>query len=260
MPWCPHIPLPVVTPHLLAPTLGLWGPSRPVPQFPSTTMGHFMPQEATAHPGSRAERQEPDVPAGWPSARRATRNTSCIDGGAAIQRGEALPGGSPSHRCPPILSHRAGPPRPPDTDSIRMDTEQHEGRRGAGWERAAGSGGERLWGRGDGSPGLSASSAGLCLACTGDGGCSAGPLPRSPALGGLDPASSPADCPSAEPRRPRGGSRASPEGLKRASASASAGAGWGLSFGKTTGSGGRRMRRPCWPCRTARSRPACRCC
>lgn len=97
-----------------------------------------------------------------------------------------FPGGG--HRptaVPPLLSHRAGPPRPPDTDSIRMDTEQHEGRRGAGRERAAGSGGERLGGRGDGSPGLSASSAGLCLACTGDwGGCSAGPLPRSPALGG----------------------------------------------------------------------------
>lgn len=219
-----------------------------------------------AQPGSRLGRVpgKPMSPRGGHQPRRATRNTSCIDGGAAIQRGEALPGGPSA--VPPLLSHREGPPRPPDTDSIRMDTEQHEGRRGAGWERAAGSGGERLGGLGDGSPGLSASSAGLCLACTRDGKdarpvpCPAAPLWRGWTRPLPTAAAGGRDCPSAEPRRPRGGSRASPEGLKRASASASAGAGWGLSFGKTTGSGGRRMRRPCWPCRTARSRPACRCC
>lgn len=48
--------------------------------------------------------------------------------------------------------------------------------------------------------------------------------------------------------------------LRRASASAAAGAGWGRSSARRTGSGGRRRPRPCWPCRTARSRPACRCC
>lgn len=54
--------------------------------------------------------------------------------------------------------------------------------------------------------------------------------------------------------RPRSGM------LRRASASAAAGAGWGRSSAKRTGSGGRRRPRPCSPCRTARSRPACRCC
>lgn len=182
---------------------------------------------------------------------------------------------------PPSCPTGRDPPDPLETDSISMDTEHHEGRGGGGWERAAGSGGERLGGRGGarwargrpqprgglGSPGLSASSAGLCLACTRDGegmlGRSPAPQPRS-GWGWIRPlppaAAGGRDCPSAEPRRPRRGSRAPPEGLKRASASASAGAGWGLSFGKTTGNGGRRMRRPCWPCRTARSRPACRCC
>lgn len=48
--------------------------------------------------------------------------------------------------------------------------------------------------------------------------------------------------------------------LRRESASAAAGAGWGRSSGKRTGSGGKRRRKPCWPCRTARSHPACRCC
>ena len=48
--------------------------------------------------------------------------------------------------------------------------------------------------------------------------------------------------------------------LRRESASAAAGGGWGRSSGKRTASGGKRRQRPCWPCRTARSRPACRCC
>lgn len=159
MPLCPHIPLPVVTPHLLAPTLGLWGPSCPVPQFPSTT-GHFCPHRAfprrpwhTQAPGQACAGAgwagKPMSPRGGHQPRRATRNTSCIDRGAAIQRGEALPGGSLSHRCPPHpVPHGGTPLTPPETDSISMDTEHHEGREGAGWERAAGSGGERLGGRG----------------------------------------------------------------------------------------------------------------
>lgn len=66
--------------------------------------------------------------------------------------------------------------------------------------------------------------------------------------------------PMERPEHPREGPRASPVGLKRASASASGAAGWGPSSGTTTGNGGRRRRKLCWPCRTARSRPACRCC
>lgn len=250
--------------------------SFPSPVAISAPMGRPWHTQA---PGQGRVPGKPMSPRGGHQPRRATRNTSCIDRGAAIQRGEALPGGgSLSHRCPPpILSHRAGPPDPLETDSISMDTEQHEGRGGGGWERAAGSGGRAAGGArgcavGPGPspaprrarlpPGLSASSAGLCLAWSRGGDARPVPCPTAPLRVGLDPASFPPlrECPSAEPRRPRRGSRAAPEGLKRASASASAGAGWGLSFGKTTGSGGRRMRRPCWPCRTARSRPACRCC
>lgn len=87
------------------------------------------------------------------------------------------------------MSPPSCPPRrdPPETDPISMDTEHHEGREGKepGGRRAAGSGGERLGMHGgSGSPGLSASSAGLCLARTGHGGdsrpvpCPSAPLRR----------------------------------------------------------------------------------
>lgn len=175
-----------------------------------------LPQEAMAHPGSRPALC-PGRVAGKPMSlrrghqpRRATRNTSCIDRGAAIQRGEALPGESLSHRCPPPPVPHSRTPRH-GLYKYGHRTPRREGREGSGKRRrAAGGAGVRA---GDGSPGLGASSAGLCLACAREGmlGRSPAPQPRS---GGLDPASPRAaaggrHCPSAEPRRPRGGSRAS---------------------------------------------------
>lgn len=276
---CPCVPLPVCDAPSPGSHAGLAGSQLP---RASVSLHHrpLLPQEVMAQPGSRPAvcrgraPGKPMSPRGGHQPRRATRNTSCIDRGAAIQRrgpsrGVPVPPPSP----PPVPM--AGPPRPPDTDSIRMDTEHHEGKGGAGGRgqreaEASGCGGaggavgpgpspapprERL-------PGAPRVLGGVVLSVCQGGGCSAGPLPQ-PCSRGLDPAAPSAAAGGAAVRAERGAHGrvpSVPEGLKRASASASAGAGWGLSFGKTTGSGGRRTRRPCWPCRTARSRPACRCC
>lgn len=218
-------------PHLLVPTLGLRGPSCPVPQFPSTT-GHFCPRRPwhSQAPGqlcAGAERQGSRCPRGVAISPGVPRETPLVLTAVPRYSGEALPGESLSHRRPHLPSPWRDPPDPPTRTLYVWTPNTTKGREepgagGSGKRRraAVGARGAR-WGRGrpqprrgSGSPGLSASSAGLCLACAREGDARPVPCP-SPAPGAwirLLPAPLPAVPLSEQSAAPTGGSRASPRG------------------------------------------------